>query len=89
MGIQSSPEIVRDMKKTVDTTKKSIDAIRQNIRNAKKSNQQWNDEQGMKYQMLMQRIEKLLESPSATLNATSPKLENLAKSLDNYKKIKF
>lgn len=43
----------------------------------------------MKYQMLMQRIEKLLESPSATLNATSPKLENLAKSLDNYKKIKF
>ena len=89
MGIQSSPEVVRDMKKTIDGTVKSIQGIQQNIKGAMKSNESWNDAQGKQYQALMKKIAKLTEAPMTTLKGASPKLEQLAKSLDNYKKVKF
>lgn len=89
MGIQSSPQVVRDMKKTIDGTVKSIQGIQQNIKGAMRSNAEWNDAQGQQYQALMKRIAKLTETPMTTLQGASPKLEQLAKSLDNYKKVKF
>lgn len=89
MGIQSSPEVVRDMKKTIDGTVKSIQGIQQNIKGAMRANAEWNDAQGQEYQALMRKIAKLTETPMGTLQTASPKLEQLAKSLDKYKNVKF
>lgn len=89
MGIKSSPEVVRDMKKTLQTTVKSIQGIQQNVKGAMRSSANWNDAQGQQYQALMKQIAQLTQAPMTTLNSAIPKLEKLAQSLDNYGKVKF
>ena len=89
MAIQSSPEIVRDMKKTLDSTVKSIQGIQQNLKGAMRSSANWNDAQGQQYQALMKKIGQLTQAPMTTLKSASPKLEKLAQALDNYGKVKF
>ena len=89
MAIKSSPEVVRDMKKTLQTTVRSIQGIQQNVKGAMQSSANWNDAQGQQYQALMKRIAQLTEAPMATLNSAAPKLEKLAQSLDKYGKVKF
>ena len=59
MGIKSSPEVVRDMKKTLQTTVKSIQGIQQNVKGAMRSSANWNDAQGQQYQALMKQIAQL------------------------------
>ena len=89
MGIKSSPEVVRDMTKTLQNTVKSIQGIQQNVKGAMRSSANWNDAQGQKYQALMKQIAQLTQAPMSTLNSAAPKLEKLAQSLDNYNKVKF
>lgn len=89
MAIKSSPEIVRDMKKTLQNTVKSIQGIQQNIKGAMQSSANWNDSQGQQYQALMKRIAQLTQAPETALNSAIPKLEKLAQSLDKYGKVKF
>ena len=89
MAIKSSPEVVRDMKKTLQTTVKSIQGIQQNVKGAMRSSVNWNDVQGQQYQALMKQIAQLTQAPMTTLNSAVPKLEKLALSLDKYSKVKF
>ena len=89
MAIKSSPEVVRDMKKTLQTTVKSIQGIQQNVKGAMRSSANWNDAQGQQYQALMKQIAQLTKAPMTTLNSAVPKLEKLAQSLDKYGKVKF
>ena len=89
MAIKSSPEVVRDMKKTLQTTVKSIQGIQQNVQGAMRSSANWNDAQGQQYQALMKQIAQLTQAPMTTLNSAVPKLEKLAQSLDKYGKVKF
>lgn len=89
MGIKSSPEIVRDMKKTLQSTVKSIQETQQNVKGAMRSSASWDDAQGQQYQALMKQIAQLTQAPMATLTSAVPKLEKLAQSLDNYSKVKF
>lgn len=89
MAIKSSPEIVRDMKGTLQKTVTSIQGIQQNVKGATRSSANWDDAQGQQYQALMKQIAQLTQAPMATLNAAVPKLEKLAQSLDNYEKVKF
>ncbi len=89
MAIKSSPEVVRDMKSTLQKTVTSIQGIQQNVKGAMRSSTNWDDAQGRQYQALMKKIAQLTQSPMATLNAAAPKLEKLAQSLDNYGKVKF
>lgn len=89
MAIKSSPEVVRDMKSTLQKTVTSIQGIQQNVKGAMRSSANWDDAQGKQYQSLMKKIAQLTQSPMATLNAAAPRLEKLAQSLDNYGKVKF
>lgn len=89
MGIKSSPETVRDMKNTLSNTVKDIQDIQKSIATAISATSGWNDAQGQQYQALMKKISQLTQTPITTLNAAIPKLEKLAQSLDNYKKVKF
>lgn len=89
MTIKSSPEVVRDMKKTLQDTVKSMQGTQQNIKEAMRSNANWDDVQGQQYQALMKRIAQLTQAPMTTLNSAVPKLEKLAQSLDKYGRIKF
>ena len=89
MAIKSSPEAVRDMEKTLQSTVKSIQGIQQNVKGAMRSSANWNDTQGQQYQALMKQIAQLTQSPMTTLNSAVPKLEKLAQTLDRYGKVKF
>ena len=89
MAIKSSPEIVREMEKTLQSTVKSIQGIQQNVKGAMRSSASWNDAQGQQYQALMKQIAQLTQAPMTTLNSAVPKLEKLAQSLDRYGKVKF
>lgn len=89
MAIRSSPEVVRDMKKTLQKAATSIQGIQQNVKGAMRSSANWNDAKGQQYQALMKQIAQLTQAPMTTLNAAVPKLEKLAQALDNYGKVKF
>lgn len=89
MGIKSSPEVVRDMKKTLQITVKSIQGIQQNVKGAMRSSANWDDAQGQQYQELMKQIAQLTQAPVTTLNSAVPKLEKLAEALDKYVLVKF
>mgnify|MGYP003596702159 CR=1 FL=1 len=89
MAIKSSPEIVRDMKSTLQKTVASIQEIQQNVKGAMRSSANWDDGQGQQYQALMKQIAQLTQAPMTTLNSAVPKLEKLAQSLDNYGRVKF
>jgi len=89
MAIKSSPEIVRDMKSTLQKTVASIQEIQQNVKGAMRSSANWDDRQGQQYQALMKQIAQLTQAPMTTLNSAVPKLEKLAQSLDNYGRVKF
>jgi len=88
--VQSSPEVVRQMKADLNKTAKELNslcgrilAVRNNTRG------EWNDTQGEQFRELMTRIGRLVSSPEETLKAAQPKLEKLAQSLDAYGKVKF
>ena len=49
----------------------------------------WDDAQAAQFNMIMQQIARLTETPIDTLNAALPKLEKLAQSLDQYNQVKF
>lgn len=89
MAIQSSPEVVRQMKSSLQKTVRSIQDTQNRVKSAMNSSSAWNDAQGQQYQSLMKRIAQLTESPVATLNAALPKLEKLAQSLDRYNQVHF
>lgn len=89
MAIKASPEAIREMEKTLQSTTKAIQAIQQNVKGAMRSSANWTDAQGQQYQALMRQIAKLTEAPAATLTAAVPKLERLAQSLDSYGRVKF
>ena len=89
MTVKSSPEIVRDMEKTIQGTVKSIQSIQQSIQGAIRASANWNDEKGQQYRDLMKKIAQATQAPSATLSVSVPKLEKLAVALDKYNKVKF
>ena len=87
--VQSSPEVVRQIKSDLNRTSKELRDAANRIAAAIHSSSEWNDEQGEQYRMLMRRIARLIESPIETLQTAQPKLEKLAQSLDAYSSVKF
>jgi len=87
--VQSSPEVVRQMKYDINATAKGLRDAANRINSAVHSSSEWNDAQGEQYRDLMRRIARLIESPIDTLQAAQPKLEKLAQSLDSYNSVKF
>lgn len=89
MAISSSSEIIREMKSTLQNTVKEIQNTQTNVKNAMRLSVNWNDEQGRQYQELMKRIAQLTVSPAETLVNAIPKLDQLARTLDAYGKVRF
>lgn len=88
-NIQSSPEVVRQIKADLNGTTRELRDAANRINSALHSSGEWNDAQGNEYRELMRRIARLIESPIDTLQAAQPKLEKLAQSLDAYGSVKF
>ena len=87
MAVKASPEAIREMKKGISTTIKDIERISSGIRQGLTATASWNDAKAAEFNMLMQRIARLTETPINTLNAALPKLEKLAQSLDQYNSV--
>jgi hypothetical protein len=49
----------------------------------------WNDAQSTEFNLTIQKIARLTESPVDTLKAALPRLEKLAQSLDDYNKVSW
>ena len=88
-NVQSSPEVIRQIKSDLNTTTKELADAAKKISSALSSSSEWNDAQGNHYRELMRRIARLIESPVGTLQAAQPKLEKLAQALDAYNRVKF
>lgn len=89
MAVKASPETIREMKKNISNTIKDIEKISNGIKTGMDATSDWNDAQAAQFNVLMQRIARLTATPIDTLNSALPKLEKLAKSLDQYNKVKF
>ena len=87
--VQSSPEVIRQIKSDLNVTTKELRDAANKVNTALRSSSEWNDAQGNQYRELMRKIGRLIESPINTLQAAQPKLEKLAQSLDAYNKVKF
>ncbi len=90
MAVNASPEIIRDMKKTISKTVNEINGISEGIEryiNVQQST--WNDEQATRYRDLMIRVAKLTSSPSEELTRVLPQLDRLAEALDGYNSVRF
>lgn len=84
MGIQASPEAIREMAQDIRSTVSDIEHISEGIRSGIRATDSWDDAKAAQFNEVMQRIARLTESPVSDLNAAIPKLENLAQILDNY-----
>lgn len=89
MGVKSSAETIREMKKEIQKTIGDLQKIAKGIRSGMAATGSWDDAQAAQFNMLMQQIARLSEQPIETLNASLPKLEKLAQSLDQYNRVKF
>ena len=89
MGVKASPEAIREMKKEIANTVRDIQRISEGIRSGMSASSNWSDSKAAEFNMIMQRIARLTETPVDTLNAAMPKLEKLAQSLDRYNQVKF
>ena len=87
--INSSSEVVRQMKSDLNSTSRELRNAADRINSAIHSSGDWNDAQGEQYRELMRRIARLIESPIDTLQTAQPKLEKLAQSLDEYSRVRF
>lgn len=89
MAVQASPEIIREMEKEISDTIREIERISEGIRQCMSSVSNWNDEQAAEFNALMHKIAGLTAAPVGTLNESLPKLERLARALDEYNRVKF
>jgi len=87
--VQSSPEVVREIKAHINGTTKELSNAVAKINTALRSSSEWNDAQGEQYRELMRKIARLIQPPIDALQSAQPKLEKLALSLDSYNKVKF
>ena len=88
--IQSSPEVVRQMKMDLNKMAKDLDSACGRIRAAiQNSSSEWTDDVGEQYRDLLKQICRLIESPIEPLQTAQPRLEKLAQSLDDYGRVRF
>ena len=89
MAVKASSEAIREMKSNISNTINDIERISNGIRSGMSASSGWSDNKAAEFNMLMQRIARLTETPVSTLKAALPKLEKLAQSLDQYNQVKF
>lgn len=89
MGVKADPESIRDMEKELKDTVKKLESISQGIYSATGNLGDWNDDKAEEFRIIMKRIADLIVAPVDTLNASAPKLEELALALDRYNNIHF
>lgn len=89
MAVKASPEIIREMKKEISNTIRDIQKISNGIRQGVSATSNWDDEKSAEFNILMQKIARLTETPVDALTAAMPKLEKLAQTLDQYNRVRF
>ncbi len=89
MAVKASAETIREMKKQIGQTIKDIEHISQGIRSGVRSTGSWDDAKAAEFNLIMQKIARLTETPVSTLSAAVPKLEQLAQAVDSYNSTKF
>lgn len=89
MGVKASPETIRNMKKELSNTIRDIERISDGIRSGISASSDWSDSKAAEFNMIMQKIARLTQTPVETLKGALPKLERLAQSLDHYNGVHF
>ena len=88
MAVKASPEAIREMKKSIQDAIKLIEHMSTSLKSGIASSN-WNDAQSTEFNLTIQKIARLTESPVDTLKAALPRLEKLAQSLDDYNKVSW
>ena len=89
MAVKGSSEAIRQMKSDIQSTISDIQKISEGIRTGMSATASWDDSQAAEFNMIMQRVARLTETPIDTLQRSLPKLESLAQALDAYNSVHF
>ncbi len=89
MAINSSTEVIGEMKETLIRTNKRLDQVQQYVEKVMRSSASWSDEQGQAYRSLMKEIGALAAAPQETLQGAVPKLDRLNEALEEYGRVRF
>lgn len=89
MAIQASSEAIRDMAKSMRGTVSDIEHISTGIKSGFSNLGSWDDEKSEEFKAIMLRIAELVEQPKDTLEDAAPRLEKLARILDEYSGVKL
>lgn len=89
MAISTSTKTVEDMKVTLQSTVREINAIQAELRSTMQAVDNWKDVQGQEYRQLMKKVANLTEAPKQTLIGAVPKLDRMIQALKEYERIRF
>lgn len=82
--MQASSDVIRDIAKEIKTTISNLQNCSEKIQDANRATSGWDDEKGAEFNLVMSKVARLVDSPTATLQAALPKLEALAQAVDAY-----
>jgi len=85
--VNANAESIREFKSAVSAIISVLRGAAAKVRAV--GNEGWDDAQGQQFRATMQKAAQHIESPIESLKASQPKLDKLAKALDDYNKVKF
>ena len=88
MGMNTSVSAIQDMQKTLADTIKSLDTLGGKISTNFRASDGWNDQQSAAYNMVMQKIARLVKSPIDDLKKEEQKLKKLEDTVSRYQRLK-
>ena len=89
MAIKGDSQTVREMKQDITQTIKDLQHMSEGIRSGMQATNGWDDDKASEFNLAMSKVARKIESPVASLQAATVKLERLAQLMDEYTSKKF
>ena len=84
MAMNASVSAIQDMEKTLADTVRNLDTLSEKISTNFRPSADWNDNQAVAYNQVMQKIARLVKSPTEDLKKQQEKLEELVQSYQSH-----
>ena len=89
MAMNASVSAIQDMEKTLADTVRNLDTLSEKISTNFRPSADWNDNQAVAYNQVMQKIARLVKSPTADLKKQQEKLKQLEELVRSYQSHQF
>lgn len=89
MAMNASVSAIQDMEKTLADTVRNLDTLSEKISTNFRPSADWDDNQAVAYNQVMQKIARLVKSPTEDLKKQQEKLKQLEELVRSYQSHQF